>query len=899
MKQRTAWNRILSLLCVFVLLFISLPVNAQEDALISGEAQDDPAVIEDASAQQEEQQNGAAGENAVFGVMYLQNQKKQTEFYFETTGTYAHVSVTGTYKKKEPSVRALSIPEADGKTVLEAWTVDGMNGNTELSMAVDIAAMPALEWNERISVYSVRNDRLGDILLADASAEDKADLKLSHNQDTGIALVKESTGEGLVPGNAIWANDDLYITGKIPGNAVVSAVPVKVDIDGRQALTAYEISIYANASQMEKGKTWKPADEKVQVHFRNPKFENAKGPLTVYHLKDEKAAAEKVAEVKADENGWIVFDADSFSIYAVAGVIERDIRVDGETWHIAVSYDSDSGIPSEGVELLVKEIKEGDDAYDGYLSASAERLGIKKESIGVSRAFDLKIVDAKDHDRIYEPKTEVDVEITLVGVDLDEYANVGVLHFAEGRRSKSLMAVGLENQASGDTVRFSTDSFSVYVVVAHEGGDVIAPRVEFHFISDYPGNPQADSSNSTVYYASDPYSFKNRNNDTQTTQILKDGEALELITDPVNQNDSYFYGWYVVEPHVISGTTDDYGIGTADQKLYYTWPATPDRITFESPISITATGVSIGSTVSWSLNGVSASGSVDANGDVHVFLAPLFERYHFVNFMLRPRNTTGSNNLMTRKLIAMGSADSVEVKISDIRSNSTDPVHLVFTGWEYYDAASGQWITKQTVDYDGSALADSGKDGVYFSVSLTGSESVDLYPVFIEARWVDFFAGVSGSGAAYVASRFLESWGRATATNPPADTPDKNVFTNLEVSTRTGYAFDGWYAFAKTNSTTGEITNLTGSEAVEITYLTLDGEGDYVPHTVTVTTTAVKIANADGTINNSNYWSITDNGDGTGTLNNNDSGHKLLQTADGKLRFFDPLDRLTLSAKWA
>ncbi len=467
MKQKTAWNRIFSLLCVFVLLFISLPVNAQEDASISGENQEAPAVQEDASAQQDDQQNGAAGENAVFGVMYLQNQSKQTEFYYETSGAYAHVAVNGNYKKKEPSVRALNIPEADGETVLEAWTVDGMNGNSELAMTVQIAAMPALEWNESLAFYTVRNDRLGDKILADLSENDKTELKLQHNKDTGIALVRESTGEALVPEQAIWANDDLYLTGKMPGNAVVSAVPVKVDIDGRQALTAYEISIYANANQMKKGKTWQPADEKVQVHFRNPDFENVKGALTVYHLKDAKAEAEKVAEVRADENGWIAFDADSFSIYAVAGVIERDIQVEGETWHIAVSYGSDSGIPSEGVELLVKEIKEGDDNYEGYIDESARKLGIEKDSIGISRAFDIKIVDAKDHDRIYEPKTEVDVEITLVGVDLDEYANVGVLHFVEGRRTKSLTAVDLENQASGNTVRFSTDSFSVYVVAGY------------------------------------------------------------------------------------------------------------------------------------------------------------------------------------------------------------------------------------------------------------------------------------------------------------------------------------------------------------------------------------------------------------------------------------------------
>ena len=63
------------------------------------------------------------------------------------------------------------------------------------------------------------------------------------------------------------------------------------------------------------------------------------------------------------------------------------------------------------------------------------------------------------------------------------------------------------------------------------------------------------------------------------------------------------------------------------------------------------------------------------------------------------------------------------------------------------------------MDYTGAELKDTGRDGVYFTAEgLAEGESIDLYPIFVEARWVDFVSGVSGSGATFVGSRFLESW---------------------------------------------------------------------------------------------------------------------------------------------
>ena len=578
------------------------------------------------------------------------------------------------------------------------------------------------------------------------------------------------------------------------------------------------------------------------------------------------------------------------------------VASDGNTYETNVTYTSESGIPMEGTVLKVTELVADDEGYDEYLEESASKVGVDTEDILFSKVFDIKIVDENDENIEYEPEGNVDVSIRIVGVSFDDFSNVNVLHFVEDRNDENYLVYDVDTTVSEETVEFTTDSFSVYVVIGHEGDIVENPRVEFHFITN---DAQGYQLGNEFYYEGIPYPFKNKGiedntttpitNYTQYTQILKNGDSLQLIEDPQNTGMTYFYGWYVVDPKVIGGTTNNYGIGS-NGSLYYTWPANPDRISFEKPITINETNVSIDQdTVTWDIDGVSGSGIVDEDGNVHVFLAPVFDNYHFINYMLFPYGTP-KNSLMTRKLVAMGSATSTEVKISDVRASSKDPVHLVFTGWGYYDDSINDIVSKQTIDYSGEPLTDPGRDGVYMSVDFT-NDSFNLYPIFIEARWVDFFVGLGGSGAHYVSSRFLESWGHALDPNDTSITleHEKNVFDYLPVTSRNGYDFDGWYAFAKIDKDTGDILNLTTPEQVEISYITFDSNGNYVTNTTTVTTTAVKIGNSDGSINNVGTYSINAS---TGALENNDSGIKLIEASNNQLRFYDGIDRVKLSANW-
>jgi len=524
-----------------------------------------------------------------------------------------------------------------------------------------------------------------------------------------------------------------------------------------------------------------------------------------------------------------------------------------------------------------------EDVTDAYPADPAEGKTIA--------AYDISILDGGEKVQPEKGPITVTIRDEEIALAQAEGRTLELRHIRDDGTAEEITNFRIE----GDAIIFEATGFSVYTVIDHEDGTVVTPRVEFHFISNQDIE-EHNSGNASAYYAGEAYTFRNKAGDDQKTQILKDGESLELITDPGNEASKFFYGWYVVDPYVISGTTDEYGIGTSDSKLYYQWPAMPKGITFETPISITESNIEIGTEVHWSLGDASGSGEVDGDGNVHVFLAPLYENYNFVNFMLHPRgaNVQGASNVMTRKMIALGSSTSEDVKISDIRSMTTDSVHLIFTGWEYNRGTDSNpdWVQIQTVDYTGAEMKDAGRDGVYLDAEgLAEGSHIDLYPIFIQARWADFFAGVTGSGASFVGSRFLESWGRDSIPAGMTETPDKNVFEQVPVSTRRGYSFEGWYALAVTDEHTGEILNLETAMPVTVKYI----DNNLTEQDATITTKAIKITDGDGTVCTDGF---SNDFNGVFTA----EGYKLFEIDTGsgtpQLKFFDPMVRLQLSANW-
>lgn len=616
---------------------------------------------------------------------------------------------------------------------------------------------------------------------------------------------------------------------------------------------------------------------------------------------------------------------------------------DGNTYKITVSYDEASGIPESAVlnvrEIIQEETEPQNDpgvidaeqtandtekepTYKDYVEKSAELLG--EETVTFARVFDITLVDSVTGE-VYQPNNDVYVRIRMLDDCLSDFSNVGVVHI-HGEQDEKVEI--LDTKYKGETVEFSTDSFSVYVVVAHEGGEIKNPRVEFHFIDKYTDEQYQDPAGIGPDTPSRPYNFINKGGNYQSTQILKDGEILELINDPQNisltNNEKFFYGWYVVTM-LSDDSVFDEDSGKYIGEIKYSWPANPDQIKFEKTISIKTNDVNgdgkitvpdydnstDDDTVTWTLNGVTGIAALDRTGTAHVYLAPLYEDFFFINFRKGPRDSAAGlvNNLMTRKLVVFGSSMTSSVRIGNVMCESPDPTHKVFSGWEGDINGDGNIGTdeyfktvKHILDANGNLdneeVHSNGNSNGYY-ITVTKNENIhyiDLYPVFDEARWLYFNTGVKGNGASYIGAAYR-------LTNDIEESSDnfyyfdKEFFTGSATTTshlgkRPGYDFEGWYLFANVDAVTGEITNFTTAENVTVKYL----DSDSNEHTCTINTTAIKAVDSEGNVLNLGTYYVTPSGEITTTQA--EGNIILFKANDGKIRLYKALNEMTVVAKW-
>ena len=180
----------------------------------------------------------------------------------------------------------------------------------------------------------------------------------------------------------------------------------------------------------------------------------------VIHI-DHSGEATLVEQKESTENE-VIFDADSFSVYAIAYVvIEKNvIASDGETYHISLSYDAAAGIP-ENAELAVTEILPDTDEYKAYMRLTDET--IENEMVSFARFFDIAIIAEGIE---IQPAAPVDVKIELAD-EMDE--SVKAVHFGEGVEVIDAFSVPVDEETEAETtvseVSFSAESFSVYGVI--------------------------------------------------------------------------------------------------------------------------------------------------------------------------------------------------------------------------------------------------------------------------------------------------------------------------------------------------------------------------------------------------------------------------------------------------
>lgn len=416
----------------------------------------------------------------------------------------------------------------------------------------------------------------------------------------------------------------------------------------------------------------------------------------------------------------------------------------------------------------------------------------------------------------YQPNPG-EIVVRIQSEKLPESSDVGVYH-VEDNGEPTLVT---ETVTEDGMASFDADHFSVYVIVSNENGEIVTPRVTFHFISpDYTEN--------NGRYTAGPYLFANKQHDDASTpddgqyfwtQIVKNGETLSQVPTPGDRHGQHFEGWYVV--NCLSDTTSTLGNSGS---YTYTWPNNPERQVFGNVMSISITGPTVTYGFADSDAAHTKTATADVNGNVDVYLAPLYVNYRFVDFY------DYDVNLVARKLLVLDSNNEVTVCISDV-SASNPTSRLYFMGWSTVSYASGDqdsdnytnvfsiyeegykrdvYITlKETAHnvfdvYEGKSVSGTPKISGYSA----GTGNVTLYAEFEPAHWLRFVSGETGWGSIYVPADFLIG-------SSPA--------RKLPVTTRAGYKFAGWWSGYQTTSGTIVYVNaLTDSDGIVLDNVTAD-----------------------------------------------------------------------------
>lgn len=323
-------------------------------------------------------------------------------------------------------------------------------------------------------------------------------------------------------------------------------------------------------------------------------------------------------------------------------------------------------------------------------------------------------------------------------------------------------------------------SFSVYAIKTHESdASVLEPRKTFRFLSnnfeEYE-HTGSDDNPMSGYYISDLYKFPNKADEMVSFQIVKNEEKLQPVVIPPNFSWGHFYGWYIVELDLAkskaataAATGRDIASITEDDltQFVYEWPEEPVQVDSVTPIEVTR--------------------------DETVYLAPLYSNYRFVTFHETDHEAHYAGydeeacNIITRKIIVLGSNGECTVDISDIIAPSPSPQSLVFYGWRFRDDTYQTRLSTGDVVHQTITVT---KDDISQQVGQGDEEdiySVDLYPVFKGARWIYFVHGEADWNAQYVSALF------AFLYEPSVPEDQRVSVSQLPSTIRPGYKFDGWW----------------------------------------------------------------------------------------------------------
>ena len=347
------------------------------------------------------------------------------------------------------------------------------------------------------------------------------------------------------------------------------------------------------------------------------------------------------------------FTADEFSVYVIAYVVKTKqlVASDDNGYKITVTYNSTAGIP-EDAELVVTEIKEGDEGYEDYAAQSAEVLGETAESLSFAKAFDITLIDPATGEEC-QPNSDVQVTVELLDTQLSDFENVDVVHFGDQPEV-------LASTVKGEAVEFQTDGFSVYVLTGTHA---------YTYIFYEPNGEVVEEATDTGFVVHDwSSSYVQMSVPTETgfvnAQTVKNGES-PVVPQLADREGEVFAGWF-------EGSFSD-------------------------------TNVSFGKTA-YDFNDV----EITASDTIRLFAR--YTTYATVSFHDQYNSTLDDYPVMTsrREELVNGSAT---VKTSDVSATYSGSENLAFYGWsETPVQEAGASGTVIATDSSGSITISEDKD---------------------------------------------------------------------------------------------------------------------------------------------------------------------------------------------
>ena len=281
----------------------------------------------------------------------------------------------------------------------------------------------------------------------------------------------------------------------------------------------------------------------------------------VIHMDDNGTAEVMEAVDPSDleqvpEENEVVFEAESFSVYAFVGmIIEKNILTsDGKNYKITLTYGEDAGIPA-GTELSASEIREGSLRYQSYKDKAAESLGMQVQTISYARFLDIFLM--KDGIKL-QPKAPVSMKIELLDKDSSDAVSgkTQVMHFANDKAAGDVVdgvqiralgtskAVQTESADKGLALSFDVDGFSVYAIVdAPEPAAASEPR-NVQDLSELAQHTDEAFYLSVTRGTATDYYFRNAMNGNSCF-LMSSGNALEADTWFFEKADQNGKTWYI------------------------------------------------------------------------------------------------------------------------------------------------------------------------------------------------------------------------------------------------------------------------------------------------------------------------------------------------------------------